>query len=147
MAFADDQVIEQPDVEDVRCRAEPDGQSSVVWTRSFVAARMVVDDDQSRRAGHDTGRHEDVGYRDRRARSRTPRQDVPGQEAVLRGEARHSEHFNELIREQWPKRRRRRVRGVQDQRRHINDATIVVSQRSVGADELSNSMSGDSVNK
>src|SRR5688500_6039861 len=52
--------------------------------------------------------------------ARVPRDRMcPCQEAVLGGQARHAEHFNELIGEQGPKRGRCRTRAVQDERGHI----------------------------
>jgi hypothetical protein len=42
--IADDQVIEQRDVQNVRRLRESDGQPCVIRTRSRIAARMVVDD-------------------------------------------------------------------------------------------------------
>src|SRR6266508_2522934 len=74
---ADDQVIEQRDIQDVSGLREPDSQPCVVRARSRIAARMVVHDEQCGRAWGKACRDEDIWDRDRRARTCASRQDVP----------------------------------------------------------------------
>ena len=46
LCVADDEVIEEPDVESVCCVAKAQREPCVIGTRCGIAARMVVDDDQ-----------------------------------------------------------------------------------------------------
>ena len=136
MLVTDDQVIEQRQVEDVGRGAQPQRQSRIVRTRCGITARMVVDDHQAGRARCETRRHEDIRHRDRRAGARAARHHMPGEQAVLRRQTRHGEDLDGLIGDQRREDRRGGTRVLQHHSRDVDDASVAVTQRAVGADEF-----------
>ena len=100
---------------------EPSRERQIFRTGRGIAARVVVHHDQSGRAWCETRRHEDIGHRDRRARARPARDEVPREQPEARGHTRHPEDLDDLIRDQW-----RQGRGGHARCAHRDDLAAIV---------------------
>jgi hypothetical protein len=65
---------------------------------------------------------------------------VPGKKPVLGGEASDAEDLDGFMSDEWSERCSRNTRGVQDERRGVDDATVVVAEWSIGEDQLADAM-------
>src|SRR4029078_11232416 len=119
---------------------QPQRESRIVWARRWIAARVVVRDDQRRGARCEARGHEHVWKRDRCARARAAREDVPGEEVVASGEARDREDLDGLAGEQWRQRGRGGWRITEHLRWQANRLTLIIAERAVRADELADAM-------
>ena len=81
--LADDEVIEQPDIQNIRRGAEPRRESSVVRAWRRIAARVVVNHDQPGRSRRQACGNEDIRHRDICARARAAGEHMPGEEPML----------------------------------------------------------------
>ena len=105
---ADDQVIEQRDVEHVGGGAQAEREPRIVGTRGGIAARMVVDDHQAGRARCETRGQKHVRQGYWCAVARSTREQMPGEQATTSGQTGDAEGLDRLISDQRAEHRRRR---------------------------------------
>src|SRR5258705_822127 len=137
---ADDQVIEQRDVEHVSGGTQAEREPRVVRTRGGITARMVVDDHHTGRARCETRGEKHVRQGHWRAGARATREHMPGEEAMSCGDTGDTEDFNGLIGDQRAEDGRGVPWVVERHGRHVDDATVAVAQRAVGENEFAHAV-------
>ena len=138
---ADDQVIEQRQVEDIGRLRQPDRQLRIVGAGCGVTARVVVHHEQCGGAGCETRGYEHVRKRDGRARARAAREQMPGEETMLGGEARDGKDLHRFVGQQWRQRHGSGPWVAEGQCGQADGVALVIAQRAVRADELADAMS------